>query len=64
MEQTTNHGVIKMETMIIVTHEIEFAKNVADRVIFMDDGVIVEEGHPKEIFTNPKNDRTKQFLKI
>lgn len=51
-------------TMIIVTHEIEFAKNVADRIVFMDDGNIVEEGKPSDIFTNPKNDRTKQFLKI
>lgn len=51
-------------TMIIVTHEIEFAKNVADRIIFMADGIIVEEGKPSDIFINPKNDRTKQFLKI
>lgn len=51
-------------TMIIVTHEIEFAKNVADRIIFMDEGNIVEEGKPSDIFTNPKNERTKQFLKL
>lgn len=51
-------------TMIIVTHEIEFAKNVADRIVFMDDGNIVEEGKPSDIFTNPKNQRTKQFLKL
>ena len=51
-------------TMIIVTHEIEFAKNVADRIVFMDDGNIVEEGKPSDIFTNPKNERTKQFLKV
>lgn len=51
-------------TMIIVTHEIEFAKNVADRIVFMDDGDIVEEGKPSDIFTNPKNQRTKQFLKL
>lgn len=51
-------------TMIIVTHEIEFAKNVADRIVFMDDGCIVEEGKPSDIFTNPKNERTKKFLKI
>lgn len=50
-------------TMIIVTHEMRFASEVADRVVFMDDGKIVEEGTPKEIFTNPKNPRTKQFLK-
>lgn len=51
-------------TMIIVTHEIEFAKNVADRIIFMDEGNIAEEGKPSDIFTNPKNERTKQFLKV
>lgn len=49
-------------TMMIVTHEIGFAKEVADRVIFMDNGVIVEEGIPKEMLTAPKNDRTKEFL--
>ena len=45
-----------------LTHEIRFAKEVADRVIFMDNGVIVEEGIPKEMLTSPKNDRTKEFL--
>lgn len=49
-------------TMIIVTHEIEFAKNVADRIIFMDKGVIAEDGTPQEVIDNPKNDRTKLFL--
>ena len=49
-------------TMIIVTHEMGFAKEVADRVIFMADGYIVEEGKPEEIFTNPKEERTKSFL--
>lgn len=49
-------------TMMIVTHEIGFAKEVADRVIFMDNGVIVEEGIPREMLTSPKNDRTKEFL--
>lgn len=49
-------------TMVVVTHEMEFAKEVADRVIFMADGYIVEEGKPEEIFTNPKNDRTRSFL--
>ena len=49
-------------TMIIVTHEIEFAKEVSDRIIFMDDGHIVEEGAPSEVIDNPKNDRTKAFL--
>lgn len=50
-------------TMVIVTHEIGFAKNVADRVIFMDGGVIVEEGRPEEVIDNPSNPRTKEFLK-
>ncbi|AZU60335.1 amino acid ABC transporter ATP-binding protein [Neobacillus mesonae] len=50
-------------TMLVVTHEMSFAKDVANRVVFMDGGVIVEEGPPKEIFSNPKEDRTKQFLK-
>ena len=49
-------------TMVIVTHEMSFARDVADRVIFMDGGVIVEEGDPKEIIGNPKEERTKQFL--
>ena len=48
--------------MIIVTHEMQFAKAVADRVIFMDNGVIVEEGTPDEIFNNPKTERLQQFL--
>ncbi len=49
-------------TMVIVTHEMEFAKAVADRVLFMDEGVIVEESAPKEFFTYPKTERAKQFL--
>lgn len=49
-------------TMLVVTHEMGFAKDVADRVIFMDGGYIVEEGSPDEIFSNPKNERTKAFL--
>ncbi len=49
-------------TMVVVTHEMGFAREVADRVIFMADGVIAEEGTPKEIFENPQNPRTKQFL--
>ena len=49
-------------TMIIVTHELQFARAVADRVIFMDGGNIVEEGAPDEFFDNPKTDRTKKFL--
>ncbi|MBR3870714.1 MAG: amino acid ABC transporter ATP-binding protein [Clostridia bacterium] len=49
-------------TMVVVTHEMGFARDVADRVIFMADGVIVEEGTPEEVFGNPKEDRTKEFL--
>ena len=49
-------------TMVVVTHEMGFARDVADRVVFMSDGVIVEEGKPSEIFLNPKNQRTKDFL--
>ena len=49
-------------TMVVVTHEMGFAKEVADRVIFMDQGRIVEEGSPDEIFNNPKSDRLKEFL--
>lgn len=49
-------------TMIIVTHEMGFAKEVADRVIFMDEGFIVEQGTPDELFNNPKNERTQAFL--
>jgi len=49
-------------TMVVVTHEMGFAREVADRVLFMDEGVIVEEGTPFEIFSNPKNERTKSFL--
>lgn len=49
-------------TMIIVTHEMNFAKEVADRVIFMADGVIQEEGRPSDLFNNPKNPRTRAFL--
>ena len=50
-------------TMIVVTHEITFAREVADRVIFMDGGVIVEQGHPSEVLVHPKEERTKAFLK-
>jgi ABC-type polar amino acid transport system ATPase subunit len=49
-------------TMIVVTHEMGFAREVADRVLFMDDGVIVEENTPSELFSNPQNPRTKAFL--
>lgn len=50
-------------TMIIVTHEMEFAKNVSTRTIFMDDGYVVEDDIPQNLFTNPKNPRTREFLK-
>ncbi|MGE0994913.1 AAA family ATPase, partial [Bacillus sp. GMa5/2] len=50
-------------TMVVVTHEMNFAKEVADRVIFMADGIIVEQGTPEEIFRNPQNERTKKFLR-
>ena len=49
-------------TMVVVTHEMSFARDVADRVIFMDNGQIIEEGDPKVIFSNPSSDRTKAFL--
>lgn len=52
----------KQITMIIVTHEIEFARSVADRIIFMDGGVVLEDGSPDEVIDNPQHDRTKEFL--
>ena len=58
MEQLANDGM----TMVVVTHEMGFAKKVADRVLFMYDGVVLEEGTPEQIFENPQNERTKQFL--
>ena len=58
MKNLANEGM----TMAIVTHEMGFAREVADRVIFIDDGVIAEEGTPEEIFKNPKSDRLKDFL--
>ena len=59
MKQLAREGV----TMIVVTHEMSFARDVASNVIFMDGGVIVEQGKPEEIFDNPKEERTRQFLK-
>jgi L-cystine transport system ATP-binding protein len=50
-------------TMLVVTHEMSFAKDVANKVIFMDGGVVVEEGTPREIFVNPKEERTQKFLR-
>ena len=49
-------------TSVIVTHEMGFAKEVSDRVVFMDGGIVAEEGTPDEIFNNPQNPRTKDFL--
>ena len=51
-------------TMVVVTHEMPFAKAVSNRVIFMDGGVIVEQGDPREVFDDPKEERTKQFLRV
>jgi len=50
-------------TMMVVTHEVSFAREVADRVVFMDDGIVVEEGPPKELFDNPQTERARQFLR-
>ena len=58
MRQLASEGM----TMLVVTHEMGFAKDVANKVIFMDQGLIAEEGDPTQIFTNPKNERTKEFL--
>jgi glutamine transport system ATP-binding protein len=58
MKQLANEGM----TMVVVTHEMGFAREVGDRVLFMDGGYIVEEGTPSEIFDNPKHERTKSFL--
>ncbi|WP_083931508.1 amino acid ABC transporter ATP-binding protein [Caldicellulosiruptor sp. F32] len=58
MKELANEGM----TMLVVTHEMGFAREVADRVVFMDKGKIIEEGLPDEIFTNPKEERTRQFL--
>ena len=58
IKELANEGM----TMAIVTHEMGFAKEVADRVIFVDDGKIVENGTPENVFNNPTNERTKEFL--
>lgn len=58
MKQLAEEGM----TMFVVTHEMGFAREVGDRVLFMDEGVIVEEGKPDDIFTNPQSERTKEFL--
>jgi ABC-type polar amino acid transport system ATPase subunit len=49
-------------TMVVVTHEMQFAREVADKVVFMDQGVVVEEGTPEEVFDHPQSPRTEQFL--
>jgi putative lysine transport system ATP-binding protein len=58
MEMLADSGM----TMLIVTHEMDFAREVADRVAFMDQGVIAEEGTPEQILDNPQQERTRQFL--
>jgi polar amino acid transport system ATP-binding protein len=58
MKQLASDGM----TMVVVTHEMGFAREVGDRVVFMDDGVVVEQGVPSEVFANPRHDRTKAFL--
>ena len=50
-------------TMVVVTHEMQFAREVGDRLVFMDEGHIVEEGVPAEVLDNPKEERTKRFLR-
>ena len=59
MKQLATEGM----TMLVVTHEMGFAREVADRVVFMDEGVVVEEGPPDRIFDEPANERTRQFLR-
>jgi ABC-type polar amino acid transport system ATPase subunit len=59
MQQLARDGM----TMIVVTHEMSFARDVADRIVFMDGGVIVEEGKPEQVFSAPRTDRVRQFLK-
>ncbi|MDN3560927.1 amino acid ABC transporter ATP-binding protein [Vreelandella neptunia] len=54
---------VERQTMIVVTHEMQFARDVADRVVFMDEGGIVEQAPPEELFTAPKDDRTRHFLR-
>ena len=58
MKELANEGM----TMVVVTHEMAFAKNVSDKVVFMDQGVIAEQGDPQQMFTNPKLPRTREFL--
>ena len=58
MRDLAGHGM----TMAVVTHEMAFARQVSNRVVFMDDGIIMEEGSPEEVFTDPQNERTREFL--
>ena len=58
MEELAHEGM----TMVVVSHEMGFAREAADRVVFMDDGVILEEGEPNALFASPQNPRTKEFL--
>jgi polar amino acid transport system ATP-binding protein len=51
-------------TMMVVTHEMGFAREVGDRVVFMDQGVVVEEGPPDQVITNPQHERTRKFLSM
>ncbi|WP_459500415.1 amino acid ABC transporter ATP-binding protein [Bacillus sp. C1] len=60
MKELANEGM----TMVIVTHEMRFAHQIANRVIFMDGGLVVEQGTPEEVFTSPKEERTKKFLQM
>ncbi|MEH7253847.1 ATP-binding cassette domain-containing protein, partial [Neobacillus niacini] len=60
MKDLANEGM----TMIVVTHEMRFAREAADEVIFMDQGVVVERNKPENIFTNPKEERTRKFLNM
>jgi ABC-type polar amino acid transport system ATPase subunit len=59
MEELAHEGV----TMIVVTHEMHFAHEAADRILFMEDGVIVEQGPPEEVLDHPRDERTKRFLR-
>lgn len=54
---------LERQTMIVVSHEMQFAREVADRVVFMDEGRVIEQGPPDELFTNPKDERTQRFLR-
>lgn len=59
IKELANEGM----TMVVVTHEMEFAREVADRIVFMDEGIIIEQGTPEEFFTSPKTERARKFLK-